>query len=180
MLVAKFGPEQHGCSHPVTVSQKPLIVLCLEACPLAFHVVEVLVTKDDVIRLIEFPLHVIHHSPFWSKATQSLGRVAHGAIGIGNQEITRLGVVHVGYIFFIQVPGFRGGMPLAVELVMPSEIQPPQLVVSLLTTVERVQAAVEIVTARAPGVANTGVSVGFASGSPTHGATSLPADSLIW
>jgi len=83
--------------------------------------------------------------------------VAHGAIDIGNQQIRLQGVVHIGYIFLIHVPGFRGGMPLAVELVIPGEIQALQVVVSVLTTVERVEAAVEIVTARAPGVANTGI-----------------------
>ena len=99
MLVSKFGPEQQGCSDPVTVSQKPLIVLCLEARPLAFHVVEKLVAKGDVIRLIEFPLDLIHHSPFWSKTSQSLRRVAHGVTGIGNQEITRLGLLTLGTSF---------------------------------------------------------------------------------
>ena len=48
-------------------------------------------------------------------------------------------------------------MPFTVDLVIPSEVQALQVVVSVLTTVERVQAAVEIVTARAPGVAHTGV-----------------------
>ena len=80
-----------------------------------------------------------------SNVSQLLGRVAHGAIGIGNQQLTRLGVVHIGYIFLIHVPGFCGGMPRDVELVIPGEIKALQVVVERTYTVERVQAAVEIV-----------------------------------
>src|SRR5208337_693890 len=111
MFVPELWPEQYGRSNPVSPRKLILDISRLEAGPLASDVVKILVANRQVVRLVDFLLHVVDDRPFRGVTSHLLRRSANRAVGVEDEQGGRRRIVYIGCVLFVLVPALRRHVP---------------------------------------------------------------------